>query len=35
VSDDGPNRTRVHWLLFAVLLLMVVASLLGAYLQWR
>jgi hypothetical protein len=35
VSDDDPNRTRVHWLLFAVLLLMVVASLIGAYLQWR
>jgi hypothetical protein len=30
-----PNRTHAHWLLLAVLLLMVAASLLGAFLHWR
>jgi hypothetical protein len=32
---SNPNRTHAHWLLFGVLLMMVVASLIGAYLHWR
>jgi hypothetical protein len=35
MNDNPNNRTHAHWLFFAILLLMVVASLIGAYLSMR